>query len=249
MIEQKEIRYEMKLLSSLEKVFQDEAPVYKPECLPLSGLWGETVSFQAAYTGTAFMRERLDVKIESPLEKWLHVRTVEQVPVGRATNGIVDDNYLRTTPGLYPDLLREIPDGKVIVCSNQWRSLWIDVDLCSEIPAGTYEIKVSLEKEGTCVCSQTMKVKVIGAVLPKQKIMHTEWLHADCLADYYHVDVFSEEHWEILDNYFEEYVKRGGNMMLVPLFTSPLDTAVGLDRTTTQLIDVRVENGTISVWL
>ena len=243
MIEQKEIRYEMKLLSSLEKVFQDEAPVYKPECLPLSGLWGETVSFQAAYTGTAFMRERLDVKIESPLEKWLHVRTVEQVPVGRATNGIVDDNYLRTTPGLYPDLLREIPDGKVIVCSNQWRSLWIDVDLCSEIPAGTYEIKVSLEKEGTCVCSQTMKVKVIGAVLPKQKIMHTEWLHADCLADYYHVDVFSEEHWEILDNYFEEYVKRGGNMMLVPLFTSPLDTAVGLDRTTTQLIDVRVENG------
>ena len=244
MIEQKEIRYEMKLLSSLEKVFQDEAPVYKPECLPLSGLWGETVSFQAAYTGTAFMRERLDVKIESPLEKWLHVRTVEQVPVGRATNGIVDDNYLRTTPGLYPDLLREIPDGKVIVCSNQWRSLWIDVDLCSEIPAGTYEIKVSLEKEGTCVCSQTMKVKVIGAVLPKQKIMHTEWLHADCLADYYHVDVFSEEHWEILDNYFEEYVKRGGNMMLVPLFTSPLDTAVGLDRTTTQLIDVRVENGT-----
>ena len=244
MIEQKEIRYEMKLLSSLEKVFQDEAPVYKPECLPLSGLWGETVSFQAAYTGTAFMRERLDVKIESPLEKWLHVRTVEQVPVGRPTNGIVDDNYLRTTPGLYPDLLREIPDGKVIVCSNQWRSLWIDVDLCSEIPAGTYEIKVSLEKEGTCVCSQTMKVKVIGAVLPKQKIMHTEWLHADCLADYYHVDVFSEEHWEILDNYFEEYVKRGGNMMLVPLFTSPLDTAVGLDRTTTQLIDVRVENGT-----
>ena len=244
MIEQKEIRYEMKLLSSLEKVFQDEARVYKPECLPLSGLWGETVSFQAAYTGTAFMRERLDVKIESPLEKWLHVRTVEQVPVGRATNGIVDDNYLRTTPGLYPDLLREIPDGKVIVCSNQWRSLWIDVDLCSEIPAGTYEIKVSLEKEGTCVCSQTMKVKVIGAVLPKQKIMHTEWLHADCLADYYHVDVFSEEHWEILDNYFEEYVKRGGNMMLVPLFTSPLDTAVGLDRTTTQLIDVRVENGT-----
>ena len=60
MIEQKEIRYEMKLLSSLEKVFQDEAPVYKPECLPLSGLWGETVSFQAAYTGTAFTQPLTD---------------------------------------------------------------------------------------------------------------------------------------------------------------------------------------------
>ena len=48
MFEQKEIKYEMKLLSSLAKVFQDETPVYNPECLKLSALWGETVSFQTA---------------------------------------------------------------------------------------------------------------------------------------------------------------------------------------------------------
>ena len=79
--------------------------------------------------------------------------------------------------------------------------------------------------------------------LPKQKIMHTEWFHADCLADYYHVDVFSEKHWEILENYFHEYVDRGCNMMMVPLFTYPLDMEVGNDRTTTQLIEVEVKNG------
>ena len=119
MFKQKEVKYEMKLLSSLAKVFQDEMPVYKPECLKLSALWGETVSFQAAYTGDYFMRERLDVKVVSPIEKWIRVRTVEQVPVGRATNGIVDDNYLKTTSGLYPDLLRDLKDGKAIVCSHQ----------------------------------------------------------------------------------------------------------------------------------
>ena len=54
MFKQKEVKYEMKLLSSLAKVFQDEMPVYKPECLKLSALWGETVSFQAAYTGDFF---------------------------------------------------------------------------------------------------------------------------------------------------------------------------------------------------
>lgn len=75
---------------------------------------------------------------------------------------------------------------------------------------------------------------MIGVHLPKQKIMHTEWFHADCLADYYHVDVFSEKHWEILENYFHEYVDRGCNMMMVPLFTYPLDMEVGNDRTTTQ---------------
>ena len=134
----------MKLLSSLAKVFQDENPVYQPECLKLSALWGETVSFQAAYTGDFFMRERLDVRVVSPIESQVRVRTVEQVPVGRATNRIVDDNYLKTTSGLYPDLLRELKDGKALVCSNQWRSLWIDVDVTDEIKAGDYEIEIQL---------------------------------------------------------------------------------------------------------
>ena len=142
MFEQKKITYKMKLLSSLAKVFQDEEPVYQMECQTLSALWGETVSFQAAYTGDFFMRERLDVEVVSPLKDYIRVRTVEQVPVGRATNGIVDDNYLRTEPGLYPDLLRDVKDGKVIVCSNQWRSLWIDIEVSKDIAPGNYEIEV-----------------------------------------------------------------------------------------------------------
>ena len=116
MRKQTEINYEMKLLSSLDKVFQDETPVYRPECMKLSALWGETVSYQAAYTGDFFMRERLEVQVVSEIADAVRVRTVEQVPVGRATNGIVDDNYLKTTSGLYPDLLRDLPeDRKVIV--------------------------------------------------------------------------------------------------------------------------------------
>ena len=177
---QTEINYEMKLLSSLEKVFQDETPVYRPECLVLSALWDETVSFQAAYTGDCFMRERLEARVVSELEKWVRVRTVEQVPVGRATNVIVDDNYLKTTPGMYPDLLRDLPeDHKVIVCSHQWRSLWVDVEVTEEIPAGDYEIEIQLLKEGEIVCSAKMKLHVVGVTLPKQEIMHTEWMHAD----------------------------------------------------------------------
>lgn len=115
--------------------------------------------------------------------------------------------------------------------------------MTDEIKSGIYDIKVSLEKEGVTICSQTMKLIVYGVTLPKQKLIHTEWMHADCLADYYNVEVFSEEHWEILKNYFIQYVDRGGNMMLTPLFTSPLDTAVGLERTTAQLIDVEVKDG------
>lgn len=238
--------YTMKLLSSLEKVFYDEEPVYRPECLILSALWGETVSFQAAYTGCYEVRECVDVKIESEINKYIRVRTVEQVPAGKVVNCKVDDNYLKTTAGLYPDLLRELKDNKVLISTNQWKSLWIDIKVTEEIQPGTYDITVKLEAEGNVLCSQTMKITVYGVTIPKQKIMHTEWMHADCLADYYHVSVFSEEHWEILENYFVQYVDRGGNMMLTPLFTSPLDTAVGIERTTTQLIDITLENGEYS---
>lgn len=43
MQKQSVVKYEMKLLSSLAKVFHVETPVYQPECLVLSALWGETV--------------------------------------------------------------------------------------------------------------------------------------------------------------------------------------------------------------
>ena len=243
MIPRREIKYQMKVLSSLAKVFPDEEPVYRMECNKLSGLWGETVSFQVAYTGDHFMKERVDVKVVSPIAEHVRVRTVEQVPVGRATNGIIDDNYLKTTSGMYPDLLKDVKDGKVYIRSRQWSALWVDVKLSDAIPAGDYEIEIQLVKEEKVICSAVKKITVIGVELPKQKIMHTEWFHADCLADYYHVDVFSEEHWQIVENFFHEYVDRGCNMMLVPLFTYPLDMAVGNDRTTTQLIDVEVKDG------
>lgn len=43
---QKVIKYEMKPLSSLEKVFPDETPVYRMECQMLSGLWERRYHFR-----------------------------------------------------------------------------------------------------------------------------------------------------------------------------------------------------------
>lgn len=243
MIPKREIKYQMKVLSSLVKVFSDEEPKYLPECNKLTGLWGETVSFQIAYTGDCFMRERVTLKVNSPIAEYVRVRMVEEVPVGRVTNSIIDDNYLRTTPGMYPDLLRDVKDSTVLIRSHQWSSLWVDVKLTDAIPSGDYEIEIQLIKEDNVICSAVKNLTVIGVELPKQKLMHTEWFHADCLADYYNVEVFSEEHWKIIENFFHEYVDRGCNMILVPLFTYPLDMAIGNDRTTTQLIEVEVKDG------
>ena len=40
-------------------------------------------------------------------------------------------------------------------------------------------------------------IHVVPASLPKQKFLHTEWFYPDCLADYYGVEVYSEEHWNM----------------------------------------------------
>ena len=87
---------------------------------------------------------------------------------------------------------------------------------------------------------QSFKLEVLPAKLPKQELICTHWFHADCLAVYYNVPVWSEEHWTILKNYFRNYASHGLNMLLTPVFTPPLDTAVGGERPTTQLVGVKV---------
>lgn len=231
-------KYEIKLLSSLAKVFPDEQPKYQPECMVLSALKGETVSFQAAFTVSQFFKVRADVLIESPIADHIHVRSVEYVPVGRAHNGSTDDNYLRRDAGMYPDLLRELKDQKVDIFSGQWRCIWIDIEADEDIESGKYPVKILLQKDGQTLCSAAASVTIYEASLPEQTLLHTEWLHADCLADYYKVPVFSEEHWTLLEHFLMEYTKRGCNMILTPLFTPPLDTALGGDRTTVQLVKV-----------
>lgn len=243
-----ERNYEMVLLSSLVKVFQDERPKYQPETLCLSSLKGETVSFQVAYSSDYIRRQIVEVRIESEISDYVGVRTVEQVPVSKATNSLADDNYLKTTSGLYPDLLQDPINNKVKIRANQWSALWIDIEVPVDSKIGTFDIEVQLLgtediNKGEVLCSATMQVTIYDAVLANQEILHTEWFYADCLADYYMLDVFSEDHWEILENFLSQYASRGCNMVLTPLFTYTLDTEIGEERTTTQLIDIEVKDG------
>ena len=237
--------YKIKLLSSLAKVFADEEPKAQPECTRLTGLLGETVSFQIACMRMRYSGEEVEIKIQSDLAEHIRIRTVKQVPVMRAvaTHGdgrILDDNFLKTTAGMYPDLLSDIVDNKVFIHSWKWTSFWFDIEIPEDAVPGEHEIVVIFEKDGTVVGSASTRLFIVGTILPKQKLIHTEWFHADCLADYYQVEALSEEHWDIMKNFIQGYVKRGGTMILVPLFTPPLDTGVGLERTTMQLAEVKV---------
>jgi len=225
------------ILSSLIKVFSDEKPAGKIS--HVEGFINETISFQSAHKGNNYGNCVLMVKIISPIQEFIRVRDVQTIPV--LSNLRPSDDYvLRRTPGLYPDLLTELDNNVIYVSADIWRGIWFDIE---NAPPGTYPIEVQIVDGGDNPKSTTSLTATIHAAkLPKQKLIRTDWFHADCLAGYYQVEVWSEEHWRIVRNFIEVAVKRGTNMITTPTFTLPLDTEPGLERITTQLVDVEVNN-------
>ena len=102
---------------------------------------------------------------------------------------------------MYPDLLRDLntegdgADKKYLTkeVPGQWRSLWLDVTVDAELAGGDYAIVIETETEDGEKETLKADLHVVDASLPPQKLLHTEWFHSDCLADYYHVKPFSEE--------------------------------------------------------
>ena len=238
---------EMRLLSSLAKVFHREAPMGRAEKEWLSALGGERVSLQAAYKQSMDTRRVWGcLKVSAPDGITVAVRRVRYIPGNIPPRYRTDDGYLRTDDGLYPDLLEPFESGGewVHLLSGTWQSIWIDLTVPQKTKSGKHPITVQiLCKEGNELGRAETVLEIIGADLPSLDIPRTSWFHADCLAQYYRVEVFSERHWEIIENFAKCAVQHGINTLLTPIHTPPLDTEIGGERLTTQLIDVNVTDG------
>lgn len=244
-------KFELKIISGLEKCFIDQSIDSKKDLNGISMLANERLSFQLAYSADTELYRRCSFKcrleLESPLKEYIKLETVEQVavkmPVYKDQN---DDNYLRKEPGLYPDLLLPFApntDNNLIFVQQELRSIYVTVENENGIEAGKYPVRFKAVYEGKVLAETEITVEVIGKMLDAISVYHTEWFYTDCLAQYYNVDVWSERHWEIIENYAKEAVKCGVNTLLTPLFTPPLDTLVGGERLTTQLVDVKCVDG------
>lgn len=232
-------KLKVKKITSLEKVFPFSEPTGEGMEDVLTALKGETVSFQMAYHWGGNRKGRAQIQATSPVKEHVMVRSVGLVPCEYPTHIAADDDYLTREPGLYPDLLREVQPWGVELISGQWKSLWVDLDT-DGLEAGDYQIRVDMVVEGTVQGSAVVIVQVLPMRLSKMPVPHTEWLHTDCLANYYDVEVFSEKYWQIVENFVRTAVKRKCNMLLTPVFTPPLDTEIGGQRRTVQLVDVTV---------
>ena len=233
-------------LDSMAKVFYDEEPVESIEGECPSFFVNEVFSVQLGIKSTDESDNDLaEIEIGGLLAPFTRLREVVSVPVRYAGKARHTGEYLRKAPGLFPDLLKDIKDGKLRLISGYWQALHFTFDLRNvgktKLNFGKNNLIVTIKTEGN-EYKKEIELEVLRGELPRLSIYHTEWFHADCLADYYGVESLSERHWEIMANFIRHYGKSGMNTILVPTFTPPLDTEVGGERTTVQLVEVH-KNG------
>lgn len=219
---------ELKVLSSLAKVFCNEI-CGEYEIDTLSCLKNERTSFQIA------VKNEKDAVLSVSTDcKNLKIYKIKFVPAEFTAHEDRDDYFIRNAgKGYYPDVLIPL-DGAIEIKENEWTAVWCEFSATEDIP----EINVTLKTEET-EKTVTVRTEIALTELNDQSLICTHWFHSDCLAIHYNVEVFSEEYWRIVENFMRTAVEHGINFILTPLFTPPLDTAVGGERPTVQLVDVK----------
>ena len=245
-MEQKKKKYiTLRPLSSLAKVFPEK--IYGKTCREVMAISGQEVSFQIAYRLADEGKYKLDdlkIDVSSPFGE-INLYRVGNVPSELPVYpDRIDKNYLTTKSGLFPDPLFPVDDLTVSAARYIWRSLWVSVKIPEDCASGDYRLALRFTSADSESASVSVKLRVQALTLPKQELYFTQWFHCDCIADVHNVKIFSEEHWELIRSYIQLAAKHGMNTILTPVTTPPLDTAIGGERPTVQLVEItKSKNG------
>ena len=245
-----------KIVSSLEKALTNQNIDDFDELETLSVMRGERVSVQLLHTYIfdpatgANDRRKLycDLTLNGDLKDFTTLRDVRNVPIERPviTKQGSGDNYITYDATIIPDLLEPLQyENLVNVTTGQLFGVWVEINIPKDFKPGQTKLEFVLDGKYEKAV-KSIVFDVIDTELPKEDIYYTQWFHCDCLASYYNVKMWSKRHWEIVENFARVAVKNGINMILTPTFTPPLDTKIGGERPTCQLVGVTLENGKYS---
>ena len=231
---------EIYTVSSLEKVLLERKPRVEKNGTMAKN---ETFSFQVAYKYNRFAND-IKVEIESPIKDFITYRQVEYVPCTSVNLWEGDGFYFSDKAYVCPDILRPTMKSELKSRACAYSSAWFTVK--GDLPVGTHKIKITLYAPWTEPLSVEYTLKVCDFELKESELIYTNWFHYDSIANYYKLPVFSKKYNEIMDSFIEKAVAHGVNMLLIPMFTPPLDTREGGERKTAQLIDVYINDGKYS---
>ena len=228
-----------KTLSSLAKVFPQR--IVGSVTHEGVGFRGTEIAFQVAVriTPRRYTQEDYTVEVTSALAQHITLARVGLVPSALPAYGHgVDKGYITTTSQMFPDPLLPLESNKFRAATYNWHALWVSVKLPEDLEVKQYPVTLDFYRKGKKRGSARFYVTVRSEQLPQTDFLYTNWFHCDCIADVHGVPVFSEAHWELMEKYMRVATEHGMNMILTPVVTPPLDTAVGEERPTIQLVQV-----------
>ena len=247
---------ETRIYSTLVPIYPDKEPVGKQRNF-FTTCKNQPVSFQMAYR----------ICDDSAKDNSFYIKVTSALPVSQYyinNVAVLHTSSVDTKQpvGMYPDILLPKKTNPEICCSpyfgnnlftekdeqvrlhafdDSWQALYITINEDGKnMPEGEHEITLELiDRLGVCIGVAKISIKVLSHRLAPQKLLYTNWFHNDCLADIYDVEIFSDKYFEIFENYVKVAAKNGMNMILLPAFTPPLDTPVGGERKTAQLVGIK----------
>jgi hypothetical protein len=131
-------------------------------------------------------------------------------------------SYLRKAPAFFPDAFLE---EKAIAIRDEWtQPLWVSVSVPKGTPPGDYAGVLTIDltsKDGEKHRSEVpIELAVWPFTLPDEfHLHHTEWFWEMPLANAYHLEPWSEEHWRWIAKVAADMVRHKQDMILTP-FTS-----------------------------
>lgn len=231
----------IKQISEMEKIRTASECMAAAEKNSALLLRGEHMAYQ-----TAVLTERtipVKVKIESDIAECVKAFVV----CGAAMDFPIyqdcrDEDYITREAGLMPDILVPLEKQHGQMRASGLDILWIDIDNTYGVACGEHYVKVTVEGanplDDAAAVESVMNINVIDTALPKQKTLFTQWFYADCIATAHNVEIYSEEHWSLIEKYIKTAAELGINMILTPVITPPLDTGVGELRPDVQLLKI-----------
>ena len=238
----------VKQYTSLVKLQTEKAIPENRDCYRITAIRGEHFAYQIAMSSER-LRYKAECEIQSDLEGCIEAYLVENACMDFAYPINADDDYITKENGIMPDILTPLKERGNLFTIGDLTTIWLDVNIPKDCKPGVYTVVFKAKNltvtdyEGFEVF-EIMKITVLDVEMPEQKTIFTQWFHVDCIASIHDVEIYSEEHWELIDKYMKMAADVGMNMILTPIVTPHLNVTKGETRPNVQLVDIEEdENG------
>lgn len=233
----------VKTVDSMQKVFPWAEPT--GEETKKTVLQNERVNFQiAVFNDASYAIYGAKIEASGVLAPYVTVRSAELVPAGYIPKRACDDYCDLREAGLYPDPLKPFGALGAAIPAGQWHSFYVSIENKDGFASGTYKTSFRLiDANGRLLAKTAYTLEILPVCAKESDLKVTNWMHYDAIEAKHGVDLFDDGFYRVFEGYLREYVRGGNNMLLTPIFTPPLDTAVGRERKTAQLVGVERKDG------